>query len=96
MPRFRALNPWPGTWANLGSETDAVRLKILESSLEKSEMTNENKNRPVGTLIDKSGHIACGNDTIIRVLKIQPAGKQAMDITSAINGNYIRVGECLT
>ena len=91
--QIRALNPWPGTWTNLGSETDDVRIKILESSLEKPEITNEHKNRPVGTLIDKSGHIVCGNGTIIRLLKIQPPGKQAMDVASAINGGYLEIGQ---
>ena len=87
--QIRALNPWPGTWA----EIEGQRLKITESASGESSNKPKEKNRPVGTLVDKTGVVQCGGGTMIRILKIQPSGKQAMDMSSAINGGYIEIGQ---
>lgn len=100
--QIRALNPWPGVWCDNKS---GLRLKILNATPVTSDIksTNASKstNQPVGMLTDKHGHIQCGPDqtgqpTILKLEKIQPAGKQAMDIASAINGGYLKTGEALS
>ncbi|MDH5722625.1 MAG: methionyl-tRNA formyltransferase [Alphaproteobacteria bacterium] len=85
--QIRALNPWPGVFC----ETSDNRLKILEATL-----SNETTDKSAGTILDKSGAVACGNNTVLQIKKLQPAGKQSMDFTSALNGNYIKIGQVLT
>ena len=90
--QIRALNPWPGVWAEIGEN----RLKILEAAPQNSGNLSESKNRPVGLLLDKEGYIQCGEGTILQLLKVQPAGKQAMDFKSALNGGYLEQGQVLS
>ena len=80
--QIRALNPWPGVWATL----DGKRLKI-----HKAELVSEHFTDPPGTIIDHIGHVACGQDTGLRLLEIQPENARRMDIAGAYNGNYIDV-----
>ncbi len=84
--QIRALNPWPGTWCGDGNQ----RFKIKNATL-----TNETSTAPAGTITDKTGLIACGNGTTLRITQIQPPGKKSMDFASALNGNYIKTGDQL-
>ncbi len=84
--QIRALNPWPGVY----TDSHDQRFKITQA--EPSKTTSGDKNQPVGMLLDKAGNIACGDNTILKIIKIQPAGKQAMDIPSALNGGYLELG----
>ncbi|MCB9982832.1 MAG: methionyl-tRNA formyltransferase [Rhodospirillales bacterium] len=129
--QIRALNPWPGVWAQTAGET---RLKILtaspavqppsgssETSAPTSPLDNDETitpppstpdpevadtrsptlnplnqtYRPVGMVLDKHGHILCGDDTILKLDRVQPAGKQAMDFAAALNGGYLKIGEIM-
>ena len=80
--QVRALNPWPAVRGMIG----AHQFKILAVSL-----SDETTDAPAGTLLNKHGDIACGNGTILRLNTIQPAGKKAMDFTSALNGGYVEI-----
>lgn len=80
--QIRALNPWPGTW----SIVDGKRMKILSAEISKAAVGNP------GFIIERDGRVVCGNQTAIKILKIQPEGKGAMDFPSAVNGGYIRIG----
>jgi methionyl-tRNA formyltransferase len=84
--QIRALNPWPGVYTD--SQDQRFKITQAEPALIPAE-----KNQPVGMLLDKAGHIACADNTTLKIIKIQPAGKQAMDITSALNGGYIKIGQ---
>ena len=90
--QIRALNPWPGVWA----ETEGQRLKILQAHPENIENVTEEKNQPVGMLIDKKGHVWCGSSSVLKLIQVQPAGKQAMDFASALNGGYVQIGHKLS
>lgn len=79
--QIRALNPWPGVWT---VKADDSRIKILEA-----EVIPESFSAAPGILIDRMGHIACGGDTALRLIRVQPAGARSMDALSAINGGYI-------
>jgi len=85
--QIRGLNPWPGVWTMNGDK----RLKILAART-----IPQSSEEPAGTLLNKDGHIACGQGSILALETIQPEGKKPMDITSALNGGYIKVGSCLT
>jgi len=89
--QIRALNPWPGIWTEIGQN----RLKIQSAQRADNAVNIANKNQPVGMLIDKNGHVQCGKDTFLKLETVQPAGKQAMDFKSAINGGYLEIGQLL-
>lgn len=83
---IRGLNPSPGVWTMVGDK----RLKILTAS-----PTESITDQPAGTLLDKSGAIACGQGSILQLHMLQPEGKKPMDFASALNGGYVTVGACL-
>ncbi|MCK5285109.1 MAG: methionyl-tRNA formyltransferase [Alphaproteobacteria bacterium] len=80
--QIRALNPWPGVW----SIFDDNRIKILESTL-----STETTDKVSGTILDKNGIVACGKNSIIKLVKIQPAGTKPMSFSSALNGGYVNL-----
>ncbi len=80
--QIRALNPWPGVWTTV----DDKRLKILEA-----EFVDETFTEPPGTIVDRTGHVACGGDTGLRLVRVQPENARAMDMPSALNGHYLIV-----
>ena len=83
--QVRALTPWPGAWT---VNIDDRRFKIIAA-----EATNEAYTEPPGTLIDRTGHVACGGDTGLRILSLQPENAKAMDVAAAINGGYMSADE---
>lgn len=85
--QIRALNPWPGVWTSM----NAKRIKILKASVEDKSETNYPQNP--GTFINNSGHVTCGNDSVLVLEQVQPEGKKPMDVKSAINGGYLKPGE---
>lgn len=87
--QIRALNPWPGVWTEAA---EGRRIKILEASPE----TSEAAEKKPGEILDKAGCVQCGEGTGLKLTKIQPAGKQAMDFQSALNGGYLNIGETLS
>lgn len=81
--QIRALNPWPGTFTG--------DFKIKAAALQEQKTT-----LAAGIIINKQGHIACGDGSILQLQIIQPAGKKAMDFASALNGGYVKIGEPIT
>lgn len=100
----RALNPWPGTWfevddmeatkysfAGVPKDNQGNRkVKILECEPAGRNIEIKAQDYVPGKLIDKSGLIACGNNSFLRIKKLQIAGKKPMDIVSAINGGFVK------
>lgn len=84
--QIRALNPWPGVFSSVNGK----RFKITQSAVtaERADDLME-----AGKILNKQGDILCGNGSVLRLVKIQPEGKAAMDFASALNGNYIKIGE---
>ena len=92
--QVRALNPWPGVWA----EIQGKRFKVLDVNLVDVDCPNYagalcNEGVSPGTILDKNGLILCGVKTVLTLKSIQPEGKKAMDFTSALNGGYINMDE---
>lgn len=83
----RAFNPWPGTFT---LNAQGKRLRILEGEVSPQTSTGE-----VGSLLTKSGDIACGEGTAYRILKLQPDSGKAMSIGEALSGHHLTVGEQL-
>jgi methionyl-tRNA formyltransferase len=86
--QVRALNPWPGTYVVLNGQPFKIKAgEVLDITVEQE--------IDVGTLLNREGDVVCGGKSIYRMDLVQPAGKKAMDVTSAINGGYIQVGDIL-
>lgn len=85
--QIRALTPWPGVWT---MTEDGRRLKILAA-----EPVSEAFTVAPGTLTDHAGHVACGSDTGLRLVRVQPENARPMDAVSAINGKYLKTGQML-
>ena len=104
--QIRALNPWPGVW----TEFEGARIKILEAiipphptSTSVADAQQVSVSLPPlgggqggGAILDRHGHVICGEKTILQILKIQPPNGKPMDFVSAINGGYIAVGKAFS
>ena len=82
--QIRALNPWPGTHTRFND-------KIFK--IKKAKITQEVHDKEIGMLLNREGDVACGKGQILRILSIQPEGKAPMDMSSAINGGYLKIGD---
>lgn len=92
--QVRALNPWPGVWADIQGK----RFKILDVSLADVDYPNYagalcNEGMSPGKVLNKEGLILCGVKTVLALKTVQPEGKKRMDFTSALNGGYINADE---
>ena len=84
--QVRALNPWPGTYCTYNDK--ALKIKGVSSSDQTSDALT-------GTILNKLGHVSCGEGTVIQLTHVQPQNKNAMDFSSALNGGYVQVGDIL-
>jgi len=82
--QIRGLNPWPGVFTFNGK---GHRMKVLEAVIVADKTT-----AAPGTMIDRKGAVACGNGTILRLVKVQPDNAKPMDINGALNGRYVEEG----
>lgn len=85
--QVRALNPWPGVYTH----HDGARLKIHAAAL-----TDQTSSLPAGTILDRKGHVVCGDRQVLQLTQIQPHGAKRMDFASAVNGGLIEVGAVLS
>jgi methionyl-tRNA formyltransferase len=74
--KVRALNPWPGTWFEIGSD----RIKVL-----KAEVVAGPFPHPPGTVIDDKLTIVCGEGAL-RPLWLQKVGKAALPAEAFLRG----------
>jgi len=77
---IRAFNPWPVTFTYLNDKP----LRIFQAAI-----LAEDSSQEAGTVIacDKKGiDISCG-EGVLRILKLQPSGSKAMDVTAFMNGH---------
>lgn len=81
--RVHGLTPWPGVNITLAG----VSIKLLSVQAEKA-----SHKAPPGTLLDTAGLIACGHGTALRLLRMQPAGKNPMDFSAFANGHALKSG----
>jgi methionyl-tRNA formyltransferase len=84
--QWRAFYRWPGVYASSKLKVKSLKLKFIELK-----MTDMEPQKPAGEFFvpstrDKKLYVACGNDTVLEVLKLQPEGKKVLDAQSFING----------
>ena len=78
--QIRGMRPWPVAYTMLGDN----RWKLFEVAVSDETTTAE-----PGTIIDitkKDFAVACGEGTVLRVLRLQPAGKGQLSAQEFING----------
>lgn len=76
---IRGLRPWPTSFTVLNQE----RIKIWQAK-----PTTRHTTKEPGTLWQEEGQlwVACGENTVLAILRLQPAGKTQMSATAFING----------
>jgi len=82
--RVRAMAPWPGAYTALNGEA----LRVLEAEL------TEGAGAP-GTVLDAALRIACGDGTALRLLRVQRAGRAAMEAGAFLRGSPVPPGTVL-
>ena len=82
--RINGLSPWPGVTVGMAGEM----LKLLQAS----EVDGQPEGAEPGRVIDaERGLVACGSG-VVRLLRVQPAGKPAMAWSDFARGRAIKVG----
>lgn len=85
--QIRAFRPFPGTYTLL----EGKRFKIWNSKL-----VDETTKAKPGTIVkvDKERlFVACGNQTVLSLLTVQPSGKPKMSVESYLAGTKLKVGD---
>ena len=81
--QVRALNPWPGTFCRLGSDT----LKVLQAEPADGDAVP-------GTVLDAALRVACGAGAL-RLLRVQAPGRAALDAAAFLRGRAMPAGTIL-
>ncbi|GAB4227516.1 MAG: methionyl-tRNA formyltransferase [Acidobacteriota bacterium] len=87
--QVRAFAAWPPVVCR----ASAGRLRLLEVL-----PAGEGADSPPGTVVGvdrEAVHVACGENTLLALLAVQPAGRRAMRAVDAVRGRLIRPGERL-
>ena len=80
----RAFDPWPGAYFLVGEE----RIRVLAAEI------GDAAPAPPGTVLDERLSIACG-EGVLRPLRLQRAGRAAMDTASLLRGFALPPGTIL-
>ena len=80
---IRGLSPFPGAWF----EVDGQRVKVLNSRIADGQGA-------AGTVLDDTLCVACGSGAV-QLLRLQRAGKGAMDATDFLRGLPLAKGQTL-
>lgn len=84
--KIRAFRPFPGTYTIL----DGSRFKVWESEV--VQMSTDKEPGEFVKVDKDSLSVACGGQSVLSLLTVQPAGKPKMDITSYLSGSNVEVG----
>lgn len=83
--QIRGMNPWPGAYFTHNGNN----IKILES-----EYSDNEHNKSPGEILDDSMNIACSEGTL-KPLRLQLAGKSALDTEDFLKGYKIKASDRL-
>jgi len=81
---IRGLAPFPGAWCEIAGKRVKVHMASIETPTGKT-----------GTVLDDKLLIACGEQSL-RLTRVQPAGKSAMNAEDFLLGTAVAVGSQLT
>ena len=88
--RVRGFQPWPNAHTTLNSR----RLIIRQAS---AESLSQSSGEP-GQIIEAHGDrllVACGNETSLRILELQPEDSRRMSVRDFLNGAHLKTGAML-
>jgi methionyl-tRNA formyltransferase len=85
---IRGLSPFPGAWFEL----DGLRVKVLRSTMGEGQKAQNGK---PGTVLDDRLTIACG-DGAVRLVQVQRAGKQPMQVEEFLRGTPVKAGTAVS
>ena len=88
--RVRGFQPWPNAHTTLNSR----RLIIRQASVEN---LPQSSGEP-GQIIEAHGDrlsVACGNETLLRILELQPEDSRRMSARDFLNGAHLKAGAML-
>jgi methionyl-tRNA formyltransferase len=88
--RWRGFQPWPGAWTLLHGTKLAIR-RLLPT-----ELMGARGSGP-GTIVVQQGTLfaACGEDTWLELVEVQPEGKRGMTAGEFLRGHAVQSGEHL-
>ncbi len=86
--RVRAMHPWPGAFATLGSAPDGVVLKLVEVT----PLPDQPHAAAPGTVLDDRLAVACGGGGAVRIDRLQWPGRAAMDAAPFLRGRPLPPG----
>lgn len=94
--RVHGLTPWPGVTAEL--DGIGLKLALVEVVGGPSDAAPSTaRNTVPGAIVDAGeGLVSCGGGTLLRLLRVTPAGKREMDWTEFARGRSIRAGALLS
>jgi methionyl-tRNA formyltransferase len=85
--RVRGFQPWPNAHTTLNSR----RLIIRQASVESLPQSSGGP----GQIIEANGDrllVACGNETSLRILQLQPEDSRRMSVRDFLNGAHLKAG----
>jgi methionyl-tRNA formyltransferase len=90
--RIRGFHPWPGSFTSLGGRTLKVRrARPVDSGAEEPEAEP-------GTVLALGGEglvVACGENSRLLLVEVQPESRRAMDAAAFAAGARLRIGDRL-
>lgn len=90
--QIRAVQPWPTayTYWHKGAGI-TLRMLVLKAEPAVGQTTDRTPGEVVAVLPDRI-QIACGDSTVLNVLRVQPSGKKSQDVTEFLRGYRVQVG----
>ena len=92
MRKICAFSPYPGA----SIETRAGRLKLLSAKALSDDVTDATPGSFLGRSRTDDLRIACGDNSVLQITELQPAGKKPMSGAAFLNGQNWQVGENIT
>ncbi|HEY6448774.1 MAG TPA: methionyl-tRNA formyltransferase [Acidobacteriaceae bacterium] len=85
--RWRGFQPWPGAWTTLEGKKLAIH-RLLPTELRGARGTEP------GTAASQQGtlFVACGEDTWLELVEVQPEGKRRMTASDFLRGHAVETG----
>jgi methionyl-tRNA formyltransferase len=85
--RVRGFQPWPNAYTSY----DARRVVVWRAEAERADQETVERGRITEAHGDELV-VACGGQTRLRILEIQPEGKRRMSVRDFLNGTHVRAG----
>jgi methionyl-tRNA formyltransferase len=87
---IRGFQPWPNAYTFHNSH----RLIVWRAAIEEAQATNEVSQD--GEVVIAQGDdllVKCGEDTVLRLLEVQPEAKRRMNVRDFLNGTHLKTGD---